>query len=57
MDNAEGDFQRHDFHLAEGYCLNKRSDFPQRQSAIKSMFVKVLSFPSSWQNCEYAGGI
>lgn len=35
MDNAEGDFQQQDFHLAEGYCLNKRYDFPQRQFAIK----------------------
>lgn len=57
MDNAEGDFQWNDFHLAEGYCLNKRCDFPQRQATTKSMFVKVLSFPSSWQNGEYAGGV
>lgn len=60
MDNAEGDFQQHDFHLAEGCCLNKRCDFPQRQFAIKSMFVKVLFHfmnLNSGQNCEYAGGI
>jgi len=57
MDNAEGDFQQCDFHLAEGCCLNKGCYFPQRQSAIKSVFVKVLLFLSSWQNCEYAGGI
>lgn len=42
MDSAEGNFQQCDLHLAEGYCLNKRCDFPQRQSAIKSVFAKVL---------------
>lgn len=60
MDNTEGDFLWHDFHFAEGCCLNKRCDFPQRQFAIKSTFVKVLSHfmnLNSWQNCEYAGGI
>lgn len=42
MDNAEGNFQQCDFHVAEGYCLNKRSDFPQRQSAIKSVFASFI---------------
>lgn len=60
MDNAKGDFQQHNLHLAEGCCLNKRCDFPQRQFAIKPMFVKVLFHfmnLNSWQNCDYAGGI